>query len=146
MNLKNKRQKNKRFGNNFFLRKNRKGNILLENIILITLNVLFVIILATFLFTKTASAAVLEEKYAKEIALIIDSAKSGMAVFLEMEDAIEIAGKENIPVGEIITLNENVVTVKLSEKGGYSYSFFNDLRVSTLHDDGNRFVFLFSEK
>ena len=62
--------------------KNKRGNILLENIIFIILNVLFITILVIFLFTKTGSVAVLEEKYAKEIALIIDSAESDMTVFI----------------------------------------------------------------
>lgn len=126
--------------------KNKKGNILLENIIFIILNVLFIIILAAFLFTKTGSAAVLEEKYAKEIALIIDSAESKMIITLEMEDAIKIAEKENFPVEEIITLNENVVTVKLREKGGYSYSFFNDIEINTPYTNQTKFVFTFNEK
>ena len=73
-------------------RKNKKANILVENIIFIVLNVLFLTILVLFLFSKTGSAAVLEEKYAKQIALIIDSAKSGMIIHLDMEDAIENAG------------------------------------------------------
>ena len=122
--------------------KNKKGNILLENIIFITLNVLFIIILATFLFTKTGSAAVLEEKYSKEIALIIDSAEKDMVVFIEMEDAIKRAKKENFPVEEIVTLRDNIVTVKLSEKGGYSYSFFNDIDPDLNFDkDNNRYFF-----
>jgi len=130
--------------------KNKKGNILLENIIFITLNVLFILILATFLFTKTGSAAVLEEKYAKEIALIIDSAEKNMTIFIEMEDAIKIAEKENFPVEEIITINDNIVIVKLREKGGYSHSFFNDVQFSGVDADnyfdtktGKRFVFSF---
>lgn len=122
--------------------KNKRGNILLENIIFITLNVLFIIILATFLFTKTGSAAVLEEKYSKEIALIIDSAEKDMIVFIEMGDAIKRAKKENFPVEEIVTINDNIVTVKLREKGGQSYSFFNDISPDLNFDkDDNRYFF-----
>lgn len=121
--------------------KNKRGNILLENIIFIILNVLFITILVIFLFTKTGSAAVLEEKYAKEIALIIDSAKSDMVVFIKMEDAIKTAEKEGFPAGKIVTINDNIVTVKLREKGGYSYSFFNDVSPNLNFDRGNNSYF-----
>ena len=69
-------------------RLNKKANILTENIIFIVLNLLFITILILFLFSKMGSAAVLEEKYAKQIALIIDSAKPFTEISLNMEDAI----------------------------------------------------------
>ena len=127
--------------------KNKKGNILLENIIFIILNVLFITILVIFLFTKTGSVAVLEEKYAKEIALIIDSAESDMTVFIEMEDAIKAAENEGFPAGKIVTINENIVTVRLREKGGYSYSFFNDIKPNGGFDTKTkkRYVFVFEK-
>jgi len=52
----------------------KKGNILTGNIIFIILNLVFLSILIIFLFSKMGSAIVLEEKYAKQIALILDSA------------------------------------------------------------------------
>ncbi len=107
--------------------KNKRGNILTQNIIFIILNLVFLSILVVFLFTKMAGAAVLEEKYAKQIALILDSAEEGMAINLTMEDAIRVANKENQDLNKIIIVQDNIVTVKLREKGGYSYSFFNDL-------------------
>ena len=106
---------------------NKKGNILTENIIFIILNLIFLSILVVFLFSKMGSAAVLEEKYAKQIALILDSAKPGMVISLNMEDAIKIANKENRNLNNIISIQSNVVKVQLREKGSYSYSFFNDI-------------------
>jgi hypothetical protein len=73
------------------------------------------------------AAAVLEEKYAKQIALILDSAEPGMVISLNMKDAIKIANKENRDLNNVISIQDNVVKVQLREKGGYSYSFFNDL-------------------
>ncbi len=105
----------------------KKANILTENIIFLVLNIVFLMILVIFLFSKTGSAVVLEEKYAKQIALIIDSAKPGMTIHLNMKDAIKIADKENKDLNNIISIQDNVVHVQLREKGGYSYSFFNDI-------------------
>ena len=65
--------------------KNKRGEILVENVIFIVLNLIFLTILILFLFSKMGSAAVLEEKYAKQIALIIDSSKPRMEIHLNME-------------------------------------------------------------
>lgn len=113
---------------------NKKGNILTQNIIFIILNLIFLSILVVFLFSKMGSAAVLEEKYAKQIALILDSAEPGMIINLNMEDAIKIANKENQALNNIISIQSNVVKVQLREKGDYSYSFFNDIDVSIYPD------------
>lgn len=102
--------------------------LLIENIIFIILNLVFIAILIFFLLSKSGTAAVLEEKYAKEIALLLDSAKPGMIISLNMEDAIKI-GKENLG-NEIVSINGNVVTVRLRDNGGYSYSFFNNLTIA----------------
>lgn len=126
-------------------RKNRKANILTENIIFIILNLAFLSILVFFLFTKVGAAAVLEEKYAKEIALLIDSAKKGMTIHLNMEDAIDAAKKEERNLGDVILIKDNIVTVQLREKGSYSYSFFNDVDVSVLDNtDNGEYVFVVS--
>ncbi len=107
--------------------KNKRGEILVENVIFIVLNLIFLTILILFLFSKMGSAAVLEEKYAKQIALIIDSSKPKMEIHLNMEDAIKKADKNKF--GEpIVKITDNIVTVKLREEGkGYSYSFFNNV-------------------
>jgi len=113
---------------------NKKGNILTENIIFIILNLVFLSILVIFLFSKMGGAAVLEEKYAKQIALILDSAEPVMIISLNMEDAIKIANKESRNLNNIISIQDNVVKVQLREKGSYSYSFFNDINVSVYPD------------
>ena len=79
-----------------------------------------------------SSAAVLEEKYAKQIALIIDSAKPGMEISLNMNDAVEKANNENWQ-GKIVVIEDNIVSVRLREKGGYSYSCFNNVELTKLY-------------
>jgi hypothetical protein len=127
--------------------KSRKANILAENIIFIVLNLLFLTILVVFLVSKMGSAAVLEEKYAKQIALIVDSAEPGMMIHLNMEDAIDMAEKEGWDTRDIVTKNQNIITVKLREKGGSSYSFFNDVEVNVNPDIKNKeYFFVINEK
>lgn len=124
------------------IKRGKKANILTENIIFLVLNLVFITILVLFLFAKATDAASLEEKFAKQIALIIDSARPGMDISLNMKEAVEKA-KDKEWKGKIVTIEDNVVTVKLNEKGGYSYSFFNDVDLDVLYfyPDKNEFKF-----
>ncbi len=112
----------------------KKGTILIENVIFIVLNILFITILVLFLFRQGNGAVVLEQSYAKNIALLIDSAKPIMEIKLNMEDAINLAEKNGVNREDVVKINENIVTVKLSEKGGYQYSFFNNVDATAYPD------------
>lgn len=128
----------------------KKGTILIGNVIFIVLNLIFITILIVFLWSKMTNAAVLEEVAAKQIALMIDSAKPGMKMHLNMERAIEKAKKElgEDKIDEIVKINDNIVTVKLRDNGEYSYSFFNDIDASAYLDKTNNkeYVFVINEK
>lgn len=122
--------------------KRRKANILTENIIFIILNLLFLSILILFVFSKSGGAAVLEEKYSKQIALILDSAKPGMTIRLNMDDALNKKEKE-FDANSIVSVQNNLVTVKLRDKGGYSYTFFNDVNVNYYFDaETSSYIFI----
>lgn len=108
-----------------------KAQILTENIIFIILNLVFLTILLIFVYSKSGGEAVLEEKYAKQIALIIDSARPGMEMQLNMEDAIQKASNNGLEEGSIVSIAGNTVNVKLREGKGYSYDFFNEVDVSS---------------
>ena len=110
----------------------KRGTILVENIIFIVLNLVFLSILFLFLFSKMNGTAILEEQYAKKIALAIDAAKPEMKLIFNMNDAVEKANDEKFD-GKIVSIEGNVVTVGLHEKGGYSYSFFNDVDFDALY-------------
>lgn len=131
-------------------RASKRANILIQNITFIILNLIFLSILILFLFSRTGSAAVLEEEYSKQIALIIDSAKPVMEIHLNMEKAKKLAEKNGLNFGEkgeVVRIedNLNIVTVRLSEKGGYSYSFFNDVDVDA-YPKNEFYVFTINEK
>lgn len=92
--------------------------------------------LILFVYSKSNSEAYLEEKYAKQIVLIIDSARPGTTVYLNMEDAIEKADSNSFPENEIVSKEGNKITVKLREGKGSSYYFFNDVDVG-VHSNGD---------
>lgn len=106
----------------------------MENVIFIILNVLFLVILILFLLRQGQGAILLEQSYAKQIALLIDSAKPRMTIILDMSKAKDLAEKNGLEFKDIVIHANNVITIKLSEKGGYSYSYFNDVNV-TLYPD-----------
>ncbi len=117
--------------------KGKKGDLLIGDIIFLVLNLVFLSILVIFIISKTNDASRLEEQYAKQIALVLDSARPGMTIIINMQDAIEKATKEKQDFANIVKINGNIITVKLKEKGGYSYSFFNDVHVNSYFDTSN---------
>lgn len=119
----------------------------MENVIFIILNVLFLAVLILFLARQGQGAVLLEQSYAKQIALLIDSAKPGMTIILDMGKARELAEKNGLEFEEIVINANNIITVKLSEEGGYSYSYFNDVDVGKPYPDNSidSYVFVIGE-
>ena len=119
--------------------KRKRGTFLAENIIFIVLNLAFLIILMLFLFKQGSGAILLEQSYAKQIALLIDSAPAGTEIQINMQEGFELADKNKVNRADVVNIYGNIVKVKLSEKGGYEYSFFNDVDVSefpgNIYDD-----------
>lgn len=110
---------------------NKRGTILVENIVFIILNLLFLSILVLFLLRQGNGVSVLEESHSKQIALLIDSAKPGMTIKLDMEKAKKIAEDRGVDFSQAVKITGNIVTVKLSKDSKYEYSFFNDVLVTS---------------
>jgi len=117
---------------------NKKGSsILVENVVFIILNVVFLSILIVFLLNQSSSGRVLEEKYAKEISLITDYAKPEMRIKIDMRKGFRISEKNGFDFSEAVKVDGNVVFVKLTEDGGYSYSFFNNVNLNAPYPETN---------
>ena len=121
---------------------NKRGEILVENVLFIVLNIIFISLLIFFLFKQGSGAILLEQTYSKQIALMIDSAKPTMEIKLNMEKAQKISKENKIDFSEAVSITGNVVKVKLSQKWGYEYSFFNDVEVKAFpeRDDKNEYT------
>ena len=121
---------------------NKKGEILTENIIFIILNLIFLSAVVLFLLRQGSSASVLEQTYAKEIAMIADSAKPIMISKIDMEKGKKITEKNKLDFGEVVNVEGNVVSVKLDEGRGYEYAFFNDVDIEVYaeRDDKNEYT------
>jgi hypothetical protein len=125
----------------------KRGAILVENIIFIVLNLIFLTILVLFVYSKAGGAVLLEESYAKNIALLIDSAnpgKNGIDIYLNMEKGIEKATKEEWGVEKVVSIDNNIIRVKTTKDSGYEYVFFNDVSVSAQFDKAGKKGFFFT--
>jgi len=121
----------------------KRGTLLIENVIFIILNLLFLTVLVLFLMKSGSGAIVLEQTYSKQIAVLVDSAKPGMLIKIDMEKGKELAEDNGIDFRDVINVEGNIVTVKLSESGGYSYSFFNDVDVKPYPDDEEEYDYMY---
>lgn len=103
----------------------KKGeNLLVGNFIYIVLYLIFILILLFFVTTKSDSASVLEEGYAKQIALMLDAVQPNSVIYFNVEELIAKADENK--KNDFIQIEGNLVTVQLKGNSGYSYSFFNN--------------------
>jgi len=109
----------------------KRGTILIENVVFIILNVLFLSILILFLMRQGSGAIVLEQAYSKQIAMIVDSARSGMVIEMDMEKGKKLAEDNGVDFSNSVRITGNIVAVRLSSKGGYTYAFFNNVNVDS---------------
>jgi hypothetical protein len=125
--------------------KNNSGEMLVENVIFIILNLAFISILLLFLLNQTSNGAVLEEVYSKKIALIADSSKPEMIIKIDMEKAKKVSDENGIDFRNIVRVEENKVSVQLTENSIHSYYFFNDVFLGTYPetDDENEYTGLY---
>lgn len=108
-----------------------KADILTENIIFLIIVVVFFTIMFIFISRQASSEYLLEEKTAKQLTLIIDASRPGTEIMLNLKKVLKEAEKNEIQEAAAVKIDSdaNLVFVKLSEKSGYSYGFFNDVNV-----------------
>jgi uncharacterized protein (UPF0333 family) len=125
--------------------KNKKGEMLVENVIFIILNLVFISILVLFLFNQTSNGAFLEETYSKKIALMVDASQPEMIIKLDMEKAKKVSEKNGIDFEDVVRKEGNKISVQLTENSIHSYYFFNDVNLEVFPetDDENEYTGLY---
>jgi len=111
---------------------NKKGVDLLHNVIIfIILNVVFFVALIFFVSWASAGTIITEQTYSKQIALIIDQAKPGSVVEIDVSDLLGLAIKNDFNILETISIDndENRVQVRVIEGEGHGYNFFTKKEV-----------------
>lgn len=132
--------------------RDKQGNsLILSPVMFIVLNIIFFGILLVFVFNSSTGAVVYEQAYAKQIALIVDKAKPGMTLQLNMKEGIELAEKTNKKEltneekNRLVVIKDNVVKVKLANQGGYDFIYFSDYNISSYFDK-DLLIIVVSEK
>ena len=120
--------------------RNRRGvGVLFSTGIILLLNVLFILSMFLVIWRVQDNASFYEQKYAKQISLLIDSSKPGTSISLNIGEMQEKLDENKIPITRAIVIRDNEVTVKLTEAKGYSFAFFSDYEIEkTTHLEGKR--------
>jgi len=111
----------------------------------ITFIIINILIFSTFFFYvgwAGKRTSITEQTYAKQIALLIDQAKPGTVIEIDIFWLNEIAKKENYKDRVVIfNYKENTVTVKVAKGKGYSFKYFTEIKDGNVEfDDKNDIV------
>jgi len=120
---------------------NKRGDQLIETIMFIMLNLIFFASLFYFVYRTGNSAIAYEQSYAKEIALLIDNAKPGTNILLNVQDGLKIAKDSGQDLSRMFSARDNKVFVDLTGKGSYSSAYFSDYNVE-INMNGNGFAYI----
>ena len=110
---------------------NKRGNVPLEEVIFVLVNLVFFSMLFFFVYNTSHSIFLTERLYAKEIALSIDSAKPGTQINIDISDLYKVASKNNFDINNAFYFKDNLVSVKVSQGEGYSYYYFTDYNIDS---------------
>jgi hypothetical protein len=106
----------------------RGVGMVMGTIVFIILNVLF-LILILFAISRAGNVGIVyEEAYAKQIALMINRAKPGTIIEVDLAELYSIANEGGVEPEVFINCNKKEVFVKATNKGGYSYAYNGNFR------------------
>jgi len=108
---------------------NKRGTVLLEQIIFWVLNIVFFVLLMAFVWRASTGVVVIEEIYAKQIALAVDMMKPGTEANISLSELYDIA-KKNKFEGYVVLPepDKNLITVRAADSEGYSHHYFSNLK------------------
>jgi len=98
----------------------------IEKVVFIIIILVFVSALFIFINRTGNSNRLIMEKYSRQIALLIDNAKTGMLIELDISELYDLAKKHQISINSILNIdNENrKIKLKTSDSNYYEYTFF----------------------
>jgi len=129
--------------------KDKRGEgLVFPVVIFIVLNLMFFSLLMFFVFKSSTGALVYEQAYAKEIALMIDSAKPVTIFSIDFTKGLEIAENNRLSsesMKDLVDFKDNKVIVKLEDKGGYAFEYFSNYEISS-YFNGNFLIITVNAK
>ena len=107
-------------------------NVITSTVVYLLIAILFFAGMLLILWNQTNGASVWEEYYSKELTKLINLAKPGDEIIIDVQKATQVAkGNEVATFSEIFSFDnaEKKVCVKLSQGRQTCYSYFNDVIV-----------------
>ena len=128
---------------------NKRGDeIVMEQDIFIILNLIFFLTLLYFVYNSSSGSFVNEQYYAKQIALMIDEAKPGTVISIDVTDGYNLVKKNKFDEKNMIKITDKDVLVRLSSSRIYQFPYFNKVLVETndypfriFNDNGKERIF-----
>lgn len=120
------------------MKMNKKGvNVLYSTMIFIILNLLFFSAMFLFVQRTTDNVSFTEQKYAKQIGVLVDAAKPGTIISINVNDFRDYIEKYSLNEEEIVSINDNV-NVKLSRGEGYDFLISSNNKIDeSFQEDEN---------
>lgn len=112
---------------NLLISKRSSESIGTEEVIFIILNLAFFAMLLFFVIRSSSVDTILEEVYAKKIALVLDSMQPGMEVTLAAESFFKQIEQNKFNEFPIKTENNKVFVKTSSKISGYSFVYFSEI-------------------
>lgn len=123
--------------------KDKKGlGLLHSSITFIIFTAVIAAALSIFVAWAGTGVGVKEQIYAKQIALLIDQAKPGTELTIDMSEMYDIAEKNKYNGKPIeIDYNKNKIIVRLVHGKGYGFRYFTELRSGSVSlDEENKLL------
>ena len=109
----------------------KHGNLFgLNEVLFIIINLMFFGLFLFWVVNSSSGTFVLEQFYAKQIALLVDSSEPNTVVGLDITDYYEIVEEEKFNLENRFVVGDGKVTVRLTDAQSYSYPCFSDLKSS----------------
>ena len=118
------------------MKKRGSVDLMSSVVIFILLNVLFFSIMFAFVYISSSKARIYEQAYSKQIALVIDEAKPGTNITLDLSKVYEVARKEKrFDKMIILDAENNIIEVRLQNSGeGYKTKYFSNANIKILEN------------
>jgi uncharacterized protein YpmS len=109
-----------------FKKMGKRGQLGYDQIIFLSINIFIFCALLFFVWRSSSESTVIEEAYAKKIALLIDQLKPGTELNLSVNDLYKVIQKNKFSDFPI-HIENNIVNVKAEIGKGYDFRFFSNI-------------------
>ena len=108
--------------------RNKRGfKILYAAVIFVILNLVFISVMFFFVARASSSVSFTEQAYARQVALLVDSAKPGTVIEMDIAELYVIASQKSVQPSITLNCDTNEVTVKLTSGRGYRFGYFSEI-------------------